>query len=241
MLKKHPYAPAILYLVGGNYPSHPLQENYFADCLEACSQADIASFTTCKSCLWETFLKGLKLQNSSSPQFETATLLKQRLLRLKKYKRSEFGHGQDEGSFEDSFAIEDEDSGVLNQMTQIMRQPAAVLKKDVVFSHNEILRACAEGDYDNITSVVSKFHIEDLSHVRGFHYEAKLLNKKVSTEDWNPLLHALYNNHSRIVEFMCKTFGPGPIEQMIYDPHSWGDNNMEEEHDSQCFGIQIAI
>ena len=100
----------------------------------------------------------------------------------------------------------------MQRMTEILRNPAAVLKKDVKFSHTELLDCCREGLYGDTRSIIVRYALEDISHVRGLDYQVKVLGKKMNTESWSPLLHAIYNGHVDIVEFMCKEFGQGPVE-----------------------------
>lgn len=109
----------------------------------------------------------------------------------------------------------------MQQMTQILRQPAAVLKKDIRFSHMELLENARDGLYESIRTICTKQALTDISHVRGLEGSAKVLGKKVKTEDWNPLLHSIYHGHVRITKFLLSYFGPGPVEQMLYDPKHW--------------------
>lgn len=242
ILKEQPYAPAVLYVVGGNFPNHPLQKIFFEQCMNVTSKGDLSIYANNSGFtdMYEKFLKGMKHQGTDSPQFNLAQLLQQKLLQIKKYASFKALSKKKQDSFDDSFMVDD-DAISMQQMTQILRQPAAVLRKDIKFSHSDLLKACKAGLLEQVKGIVSKFGLTDLSHVRGLDYDAKVLGKKQSTEHWNPLLHAIYNDHIQIVTFMTNQFGHGPIEQMLYNPKDWMDEAREEDSDDQCFGIQMAV
>ena len=86
------------------------------------------------------------------------------------------------------------------------------MKKDIKFSHSELLESSRDGLLNNVRSIISKYALDDVSHVRGLDYQAKVLGKKMQTDTWNPFLHAIYNKHLEVVKFMANALGDGPTE-----------------------------
>lgn len=166
------------------------------------------------------------------------------LVHIKKYQKydKEVAKTKKEeaGSFDDSFAVED-DGVSMQQMTQILRQPVALLKKDIAFSYSELLTASRDGIETTVKGIVSKYGLTDISHVRGLEENVFVLKKKLNTFAWNPLLHAIHNDHFSIVKYYVSYFGHGPVEQMLYNPENWEDLDRVEDNDDQCFGMYLAI
>ena len=147
--------------------------------------------------------------NPDTEEFETAKLLKARLLELPRYKRFRKEKNlEQEDDFEQSFDVIDDEVRI-RATNQFFKNPAALMKKELKFSHHDLLESAKNDFLAGVKGIITTQALSDVSHIKGLDDEEDVVmvfGEEVEVADLNPMQLAIFNSAEGVVLFFLEAF-----------------------------------